>query len=131
MSMHSQSHQAEPQLNATPLIDVLLVLLVMLIFTVPIATHIVKLNLPQRHPGPPAPAVRLDVLYDGSMYWNGDSVGSIDALLPKLSAIATLENAPTLKVYPERRAPYERVAQVLAAAQRSRVTRLMVNPVPD
>jgi len=131
MSMQSQSHLAEPQLNATPLIDVLLVLLVMLIFTVPIATHIVKLNLPQGPPGPPAPAVRLDVLYDGSLYWNGDPVGSIDALLPRFSALAALENAPTLKVFPERRALYGRVAQVLAAAQRSHVSRLMVSPVPD
>jgi biopolymer transport protein ExbD len=131
MSMHSQSHLAEPQLNATPLIDILLVLLIMLIFTVPIATHIVKLNLPQGPAGPPAPAVRLDVLYDGSLYWNGDPVGSIDALLPRFSALAALENGPTLKVFPERRAPYGRVAQVLAAAQRSHVSRLMVSPVPD
>lgn len=131
MSMHSRFHQAEPQLNATPLIDVLLVLLVMLIFTVPVATHIVKLNLPQGPPAPPAPAVRLDVLYDGSLYWNGEPVGSIDALLPKFSALAARDNAPTLKVIPERRAPYGRVAQVLAAAQRSHVSRLMVSPVPD
>jgi biopolymer transport protein ExbD len=121
----------EPQLNATPLIDVLLVLLVMLIFTLPIATHTVTLNLPHGHPGPPAPAVRLDVFYDGSLYWNGDPVDSIEALLPRLSAIAALENAPSLKVIPERRAPYGRVAQVLAAAQRSHVSRLMVTPVPD
>jgi biopolymer transport protein ExbD len=122
---------SEPQLNATPLIDVLLVLLVMLIFTLPIATHTVKLNLPQGPPGPPAPAVRLDVFDDGSLYWNGDPVASIEALLPRLSAIAGLENAPPLKVVPERRAPYGRVAQVLAAAQRSHVSRLTVSPVPD
>jgi biopolymer transport protein ExbD len=122
---------SEPQLNATPLIDVLLVLLVMLIFTLPIATHTVKLNLPQGPPGPPAPAVRLDVFDDGTLYWNGDPVASIEALLPRLSAIARLENAPTLKVIPERRAPYGRVAQVLAAAQRSHVSRLTVSPVPD
>ena len=45
--MKGSTHLAEPQLNATPLIDVLLVLIVMLIFTLPIATHAVKLNLPQ------------------------------------------------------------------------------------
>ena len=124
MSMHSQ-------LNATPLIDVLLVLLVMLIFTVPVATHIVKLNLPQGPARPPATAIRLDILYDGSLYWNGEPVASIDALLPRFSALAARDGAPTLKVYPERRASYGRVAQVLAAAQRSHVARLMVSPVPD
>jgi biopolymer transport protein ExbD len=121
----------EPQLNATPLIDVLLVLLVMMIFTLPIATHTVKLNLPQQRPGPPAPAVRLDVLYDGELYWNGEPVASLEALIPRLSAIAASDNAPVLRVTPERRAPYGRVAQVLAAAQRSHVTRLMVSPVSD
>jgi len=121
----------EPQLNATPLIDVLLVLLVMLIFTLPIATHTVKLNLPQGHRGPPAPAVRLDILYDGQLYWNGEPVASLEALAPRLSAIAAREEAPLLQVMPERRAPYGRVAQVLAAAQRSHVSRLTVSPVSD
>ena len=121
----------EPQLNATPLIDVLLVLLVMLIFTLPIATHTVKLNLPQGHRGPPAPAVRLDILYDGQLYWNGEPVASLEALAPRLAAIAAREDAPLLQLMPERRAPYGRVAQVLAAAQRSHVSRLMVSPVSD
>jgi biopolymer transport protein ExbD len=121
----------EPQLNATPLIDVLLVLLVMLIFTLPIATHTVKLNLPQPRPGPPAPAVRLDILYDGELYWNGEPVASPEALAARLSAIAARKDAPLLKVMPERRAPYGRVAQVLAAAQRSHVSRLTVSPVSD
>jgi biopolymer transport protein ExbD len=121
----------EPQLNATPLIDVLLVLLVMMIFTLPIATHTVNLNLPQQRPGPPAPAVRLDVLYDGELYWNGEPIASLEALMPRLSAIAARDDAPVLRVMPERRAPYGRVAQVLAAAQRSHVTRLMVSPVSD
>ena len=121
----------EPQLNATPLIDVLLVLLVMLIFTLPIATHTVKLNLPQGQRGPPASAVRLDILYDGQLYWNGEPVASLEALAPRLAAIAAREDAPLLQVMPERRAPYGRVAQVLAAAQRSHVSRLMVSPVSD
>jgi biopolymer transport protein ExbD len=131
MSMHSQSHLTEPQLNATPLIDVLLVLLVMLIFTLPIATHVVKINLPQPRPGPPAPAVRLEILYDGALYWNGEPVASLQELIPRFVAIAGRADAPILKVLPERRAPYERVAQVLAAAQRSHVARMMVSPVPD
>jgi len=129
--MSLQSSLAEPQMNATPLIDVMLVLLVMMIMTVPIATHAVKLNLPQR-PDKPLPAiVYLDVSYNGEIFWNGEFVPSIGELTPKLRVLAARDDAPLLQVAPERRAPYERVAQVLAAAQRSRVAKLSVTPVPD
>lgn len=132
MSLQSfQSHLAEPQLNATPLIDVLLVLLVMLIFTLPIATHAVKLNLPQGKGRSPPPAVRLEIFYRGDMYWNGEYVASIGELTPKLVALAGSADPPLLRVLPEKRAPYERVAQVLAAAQRSHVEKMTVLPVSD
>ena len=129
--MSREPHLAEPQLNATPLIDVLLVLLVMLIFTLPIATHAVKLEIPRGIPGPPPPAVQLEILYRGELYWNGQHVATVDELVPKFAAIAGQTNPPLLKVMPEKRAPYEIVAQVLAAAQRSHVTRMSVLPVAD
>jgi|SRR6185436_18268999 len=129
--MTSQSQLSEPQLNATPLIDVMLVLLVMLIMTVPIATHAVKLNLPYR-PGKPPPAiVYLDVSYNGEIFWNGEYVPTVEALTPKLLALAGRSDPPPLQVTPEKRAPYDLVAKVLAAAQRSHVTKLSVTPVPD
>jgi biopolymer transport protein ExbD len=129
--MSRESHLAEPQLNATPLIDVLLVLLIMLIFTLPLATHIVKLESPRGAAGPPPAAVQLEILYRGELYWNGQHVASVEELLPKLAAIAGQTNPPLLKVMPEKRAPYERVAQVLAAAQRSHVVKMSVSPVED
>ena len=129
--MSTEAQVAEPAMNATPLIDVLLVLLVLLIFTVPIATHTVKLNLPQGPPGLPPPAVQLEIFYGGDIYWNGQFVASIDALVLRLRELARGVNPPLLKVMPEKRAPYERVAQVLAAAQRSGVAKLTVTPVPD
>jgi biopolymer transport protein ExbD len=124
------AHLAEPQLNATPLIDVLLVLLVMLIFTLPIATHSVRLNMPAGDlRKPPAPAVRLEVMYGGDIYWNGEFVDSIEALTPRLVEIA--HRGTPVKVSAENRAPYERVAQVLAAAQRSHVEKLSILPVGE
>jgi biopolymer transport protein ExbD len=129
--MSQESHLAEPQLNATPLIDVLLVLLVMLIFTIPIATHSVNLESPTGTPGPPPPAVQLEILYRGELYWNGQHVASIEELTPKFAAIAGQTNPPMLKVIPEKRAPYEIVVQVLAAAQRSRIEKMSVMPVAD
>jgi biopolymer transport protein ExbD len=129
--MSAESHVAEPALNATPLIDVLLVLLVILIITLPIATHAVHVNLPQQAPGVPPPAVQLEILYRGDILWNGQFVASLDELLPLLRELAGQENPALLKVMPEKRASYERVAQVLAAAQRSHVKKLTVTPVAD
>jgi len=127
--MSSQSHLAEPQLNATPLIDVLLVLIVMLILTLPVATHAVKLNLPHGDGEPPPSTVYLDITHAGEIYFNGQLVPSIGELEPKLAGLAHWANPPLLQVVADKRAPYGRVAQVLAAAQRSKVAKLSVNPV--
>jgi biopolymer transport protein ExbD len=129
MSTYAPSRRAA--LNATPLIDVLLVLLIMLIFTVPVATHAVKIELPLVRAGRRRAAIRLEIFYRGEIYWNGQHVASLVDLAPRFAAIASQTNPPLLQVVPERMAPYERVAQVLAAAQRARVTRLTVSPVPD
>ena len=129
--MSGDSSVAEPQLNATPLIDVMLVLLVILIITLPVATHAVKLNLPQRPATAPPPTIRLDIVYDGAIYWNGTQVPSLEQLAVRFAAIAGSANAPHINVVPEKRTRYEVVAQVLALAQRSRVTGLGLSPVPD
>ena len=126
------SNLAEPQMNATPLIDVLLVLLVMLIFTLPVATHAVKLNLPQAVSGPlssiTASSVTVDIDFDGQLYWNGDSL-SHSELERKFSEVAVALRPVRVKVVPDKRVRYENVAQVLAAAQRLGVTRLDVAPI--
>ena len=123
---------AEPQLNATPLIDVLLVLLVMLIFTLPVATHAVKLNLPQAAASLPLqelrPLISVNIDFDGQLYWDGTPVDR-QQLETKLRGVAGLLPAPRVKVIPDKRVRYESVAQVLAAAQRLHVTRLEVAPI--
>ena len=129
--MSISAELAEPQMNATPLIDVLLVLLVMLIFTLPIATHIVKINLPRGKHAPPPAAISLGILSGGEIYWNDEPIASVAALAPRFAAVANQDNPPLVRVTPERRAPYELVAQVLAAAQRSHVERLSVTPISD
>jgi biopolymer transport protein ExbD len=129
--MSASSTQAEPQMNATPLIDVLLVLLVMLMLALPLATQTTRVNLPQVGPNPPQPVIHVDITYNGDIYWNGDYVPTVDALKPRLISLAALHDPPLLMVKPERRAPYEPVAQVLTLAQQSHVRKLGVSPVPD
>jgi biopolymer transport protein ExbD len=129
--MSGHTSVAEPQLNATPLIDVMLVLLVILIITLPVATHAVKLNLPQGPAMAPQPSIRLDIVSDGSIYWNGTEVASLEQLEARFATLADSANAPRLNIVPEKRTRYELVAQVLALAQRSRVTALGLAPVRD
>ena len=131
MTTVAHPQMAGPEMNATPLIDVLLVLLVMLIFTLPVATHAVKLNLPHAVPDLPLPRplVTLDIDFDGRMFWNGVAVANREALEFKLRDAANALLSPRIKVVPDKRVRYEDVALVLAAAQRSHVTALEVAPI--
>jgi biopolymer transport protein ExbD len=129
--MSGHSSIAEPQLNATPLIDVMLVLLVILIITLPVATHVVKLNLPQGQPGAPQASIRLDIASDGAIYWNGSEVASLEQLGARFATVAGDPHAPRINVIPEKRTRYEVVAQVLALAQRTRVVSLGLTPISD
>lgn len=126
--MTDRSSNCEAQMNATPLIDVLLVLLVILILTLPVGTHAVKLDLPNGAAAMPAPTVVLDIDFDGRLHWDGQPLSGMEQLGPKLMQ-AALAGGPRLSVVPDPRVNYEVVAQVLAAAQRARVTRLQVTPL--
>ena len=125
-------NQPTAELNATPLIDVFLVLLVMLIVTVPIATHAIKIELPLGTPAPqPVQTVNVDVDYDGRVFWNGVYVASESELSRRFAEASRAVPAPIVKVWPEARVRYERVAQVLAAAQRAHVKKLSVSPIAE
>jgi len=108
-------------INTTPLIDVLLVLLVMLIITIPMQTHSVKLNLPQANQ-PPAPVqpqvIEVDIDFDGTILWNGKIVPNRQSLDAQLAAIAAEPTQPELHVRPDKLTDYKYVAEVLASAQR-------------
>jgi biopolymer transport protein ExbD len=114
-------------INTTPLIDVLLVLLVMLIITIPMQTHAVKLNLPRANQ-PPALAqpqvVEVDIDFDGTIIWNGIVIPDRQDLEQKLSAIAGQPTQPELHVRPDRLTDYKYVAEVLASAQRLGVQKI-------
>jgi len=116
-------------INTTPLIDVMLVLLIMLIITIPIQLHAVGLNLPAGHPPPPAKppeVVRIDVEASGRVLWNGEPVSGADALEARMQATGKLSEQPEVHLRPDRAVDYGAVAHVLAAAQREGVTKIGV-----
>ena len=98
--MSGHSDIAEPQVNVTPLIDVMLVLLVILIITLPVATHAVKLNLPQGDSALPPESVRVDIYSAGEMYWNDEHVDSIAQLMPRFEALARWQIRPSSRWCP-------------------------------
>ena len=115
-------------INTTPLIDVMLVLLIMFIITLPVMTNAVKLDMPQtRNPPPqtdtPIEPIRIDIDWDGSVVWNG-SVVQLDQLEGYFRAEAVKSPQPELHVRPDRRANYDTVAKVLALAQRNGMQRI-------
>ena len=113
-------------INTTPLIDVMLVLLVMLIITIPIQTHAVKLNMPVGNPPPPTEppqVVKLDVDFDGLVYWNGEVVDNA-ALEQRFKAASTQAVQPEFHLRPNKLVTYKYVAHVMASAQREGVTKI-------
>ena len=108
-------------INTTPLVDVLLVLLVMLIITIPIQLHSVNLEMPSSN-APPPPVepqiVQLDVTPSGDFMWNGEALKGRDELEQRLRDAATQADPPEIHLRPDARAKYEAVAAALATAQR-------------
>ncbi len=115
-------------INTTPLIDVMLVLLVMLIITIPIQTHAVKLDLPVNQNQPPPEVkpivVNLEVDFDGTVYWNGEQIADQVTLEDRLKNAALINPQPEIHVRPNRLVAYKFVAGVMAAAQRLGVTNI-------
>ena len=112
-------------INTTPLIDVMLVLIIMLIITIPVQLHAVNLAMPAGAP-PTAPpvVVTVDIDFDGTVIWNGDTLPDRAALEARLRAVAAQRDQPEVHVRPNKLVEYKSVAMVLAAAQRLGVTRL-------
>ena len=129
LSGASPTNDPEPMLdiNTTPLIDVMLVLIIMLIITIPIQTHAVKLNMPVGTPPPPATppeVVTIEVDFDGTLIWNGEVLASRKELEPRLRGAAQQPIQPEVHLRPNKLAKYEHVALVMASAQRLGITKL-------
>src|SRR3981081_1497124 len=135
MSVGTASGAAFCDINTTPLIDVMLVLLVTLIVSLPIMTHAVKLDMPQNKNQPP-PDVRpevidLEVDFDGTVVWNGTVVQNVNQLEGYFREESGKDPQPEIHLRPDRRAKYDYVARVLAAAQRNRMKKIGFVNAPE
>ncbi|TLY85370.1 MAG: biopolymer transporter ExbD [Gammaproteobacteria bacterium] len=129
MSVGTASGATFCDINTTPLIDVMLVLLVTLIVTLPVMTHAVKLDMPNvTNPPPPPPTppevIDLEIDFDGAVVWNGSQVSGLPQLESYFHAERDKDPQPEIHLRPDRRAKYDVVAKVLAAAQRDHMKKI-------
>lgn len=114
------------EINMIPLVDIMLVLLIIFILTVPVVTHTVKLDLPRAQSAPTLvepETVTIAIKADAAVYWNETRVGDKELLI-RLEQAALQDPQPQLQIRGDRRVEYEYVIQVMAAAQRAGVDRL-------
>ena len=131
MNVGSGSATSDPEvmmdINTTPRIDVMLVLLVMLIITIPIQLHSVNLNMPIGNPPPPLvlpEVVKIDIDPSSVVYWNGLPLADRAALEENFKAAAAQAVQPELHLRPDKNAKYAIVAGVMASAQRLGLTKI-------
>jgi biopolymer transport protein ExbD len=113
-------------INTTPLVDVMLVLLILFIITLPVMTNSTNLHIGKGPPPQTVPheAISLSIDFDGTILWNGAVVQDLAQLESYFRAEAGKANQAELHVLPDKRAKYDTVAQVLALAQRSGMQRI-------
>jgi len=128
MSMSVGGGEDEPmmEMNTTPLIDVMLVLLIMFIITIPVATHAINIDLPS--PAPVTPDIpierqknKLVIMPNSEILWNGAAINT-GQLVTLLQATLAITPEPELQFQPDPQAPYETSANVLNIIKGSGVT---------
>jgi biopolymer transport protein ExbD len=131
MSIGEGHSDEEPigDMNTTPLIDVMLVLLVMFIITIPIQTHAVPIDLPVNSQTPPPkppidPVVnKISVTPQGVLTWNGSAIDLV-TFRQYLDSTKSMSPEPELHVQPDAQAPYNTVDQILAVIKKAEITKM-------
>ena len=114
-------------INTTPLVDVMLVLLIIFLITIPVVTHTVPVKLPSEvnQPYKTKPEnINLAVDKEGKMFWNEREVADTNALLEKLKTIAVMEPQPELHIRGDQETRYEYVGKVILTAQRAGIAKV-------
>ncbi len=109
-----------PEINTTPLVDVMLVLLIIFMITIPVMNHAVKIDLPRatNQPNEIKPEnINLSVDENGKIFWNVEEI-TLDVLTSRIAESAKMEPQPEIHIRGARTVQYEKVAQIMAAVQR-------------
>ena len=117
---------AMADINMTPLIDVMLVLLIIFIIAVPVITHSVKVDLPRAHNSinnTKPETINLSITEDGNIHWNEATITEVD-LAQKLAIEANRQPQPEIHIRGDRKVAYEKVIKVMAAVQRAGMVKL-------
>ena len=126
MGSLSDDDDFNPEINTTPLVDVMLVLLIIFIMTIPVMNHAVKLDLPRaaNQPNEVKPeTINLSIDAAGQVYWNNEVLDETQLAL-RIGDASKVTPQPELHLRAERTTPYEKVAQVMAAAQSGGLTKM-------
>jgi biopolymer transport protein ExbD len=118
--------EAISAINTTPLVDVMLVLLIIFLITIPVATHVVPVQLPQElnQPREAKPEnVNLSVTHDGRVFWNQEALGN-DTLVERLKTVAVIQPQPEVQIRGDASAQYEHVGRVVLACQRAGILKI-------
>ena len=121
------SGQPMAEINTTPLVDVMLVLLVIFIITAPLLTHAIKLDLPRA--AAPASAekpetIALSIDAAGRLFWNNEPVAGPEALSQRFAEAAARQPQPELHLRADRETRYQRIAEVMSSAQQAGIARI-------
>jgi len=126
-SSDSGEDEVVSSINTTPLVDVMLVLLIIFLITIPVVTQTVALNLPKesniaRQTKPEN--IEISVNKDGDVYWNAQLVADNEALFQRLKKIATMTPQPEVHIRGDEKARYESVGRVIFACQRAAILKI-------
>lgn len=131
MGMHVATADEEDEvvsaINTTPLVDVMLVLLIIFLITIPVVTHTVPVDLPKERNQPRITKpenVNLSVASNGGVYWNEKRVAGNEELVNQLKKVAVLDPQPEVQIRGDGNAPYEYVGKVVLACQRAGIVKL-------
>jgi biopolymer transport protein ExbD len=125
--------QPMAEINTTPLVDVMLVLLVIFIITAPLLTHAIRLDLPTA-PSALAPekpeTIALSIDATGALFWNNEPLPDLAALAQRFAQAAARQPQPELHLRADRDTRYQRIAEVMASAQQAGISKLGFVTVP-
>ena len=129
-----QEEKPMSEINTTPLVDVMLVLLILFLITIPVITQSVKVDLPKAAniPTQTKPEnINIAVDRDGNIFWNTAMVPNQEALLERIKQIAVMDPQPEVHVRGDRATPYEYVGRVIVICQRGGIQKVGFITEPD